>query len=102
MNYKIRVSNLKKSYGKKEVLKGISFDIKEGEIFALLGINGAGKTTTLECMEGLREYDYGKIYINGKVGVQLQTSSLPENIRCYEALNLFSVNLNFMINLIRK
>lgn len=90
MNYKIRVSNLKKSYGKKEVLKGISFDIKEGEIFALLGINGAGKTTTLECMEGLREYDYGKICINGKVGVQLQTSSLPENIRCYEVLNLFS------------
>ena len=48
------------------VLRGLDFQIKQGEIFALLGVNGAGKTTTLECIEGLRKYDEGKIVVNGK------------------------------------
>ena len=59
------------------VLRGLDFQIKQGEIFALLGVNGAGKTTTLECIEGLRKYDEGTIIVNRKPEFQLQSSSLP-------------------------
>ena len=86
----IKIQNLYKSYGKNSVLKGISFDVKKGETFALLGTNGAGKTTTLECIEELRKYDEGETFIDGKFGVQLQSTSLPENIKVIEALTLFS------------
>ena len=61
MNRAIDVRGLKKSYGKNQVLNGLSFYIEEGETFALLGVNGAGKTTALECIEGLRSYDGGSI-----------------------------------------
>ena len=61
----------------------------QGEIFALLGINGAGKTTTLECIEGVRKYDSGTIEVNGKTGVQLQTSSLMPECKVKEAIQLF-------------
>ena len=64
----INVNKLSKNYGTYEVLKGIEFNVKQGEIFALLGINGAGKTTTLEIIEGLRKYDSGTITVNGKIG----------------------------------
>ena len=77
----IEVSGLKKSYGSNMVLRGLDFQIKQGEIFALLGVNGAGKTTTLECIEGLRKYDEGTIVVNGKTGIQLQSSSLPAHIK---------------------
>ena len=76
MNNKLKVSNLKKSYGNSLVINEISFEVDEGTIFALLGTNGAGKTTTLECIEGIKSYDSGSISINGKLGVQLQNSSL--------------------------
>ena len=99
MRAKIRVSNLQKQYGNNVVLKGISFDVHEGTIFALLGTNGAGKTTTLECMEGIRKYNGGEISINGKIGVQLQSSSLPEYIKCYEVLNLFAKWNNTVVNM---
>ena len=59
----INVNELRKNYGPCEVLKGIEFKVKKGEIFALLGINGAGKTTTLEIIEGLRKYDSGTITV---------------------------------------
>lgn len=85
----IKVENLIKSYGQNTVIKGISFDVKKGEVFALLGINGAGKTTTLECIEDLRKYESGKITIDGNLGVQLQSSSLPANIKAIEAFTLF-------------
>ena len=90
MNSIVEVMDLTKSYGKKDVLNGISFTVEKGEIFALLGINGAGKTTALECIEGLRKYDSGKISVMGKKGIQLQSSSLPSFIKPFEALNLFS------------
>ena len=83
-------NNLSKAYGKHQVLENISFTVVKGEIFALLGTNGAGKTTTLECLEGIRRYDTGKILINGKLGVQLQSSSLPADITAKEAIMLFA------------
>lgn len=89
MSLAIKVENLFKSYGSNTVIKGISFNVKKGETFALLGTNGAGKTTTLECIEGLRKYERGEIRINGSLGVQLQSSSLPGNIKALEAYKLF-------------
>ena len=86
----IEVSGLKKSYGSNMVLRGLDFQIKQGEIFALLGVNGAGKTTTFECIEGLRKYDGGTIVVNGKMGIQLQSSSLPAHIKPMEAIKLFA------------
>ncbi|HPN61248.1 MAG TPA: ABC transporter ATP-binding protein [Bacilli bacterium] len=85
----MQIDHLIKSYGTNTVVKDISFTVKHGEIFALLGTNGAGKTTILECIEGLRKYDNGHIKINGKIGVQLQSSSLPANIKAIEAYKLF-------------
>lgn len=90
MSIAIRVDGIIKSYGNNPVIKGISFNVTQGEIFALLGTNGAGKTTTLECIEGLRKYDSGTVTVNGKIGVQLQSSSLPANIKVTEAMKLFS------------
>lgn len=86
----IQVSGLKKSYADHAVLKGLSFHVVKGEIFALLGVNGAGKTTTLECIEGIRKYDSGSIAANGRVGIQLQSASLPNHIRPMEAVRLFA------------
>lgn len=90
MSNAIQINGLRKSYGSQIVLKGLDFQVKSGEIFALLGVNGAGKTTTLECMEGLRKYDSGTITVNGKMGIQLQSSSLPAHIKPMEAVKLFA------------
>lgn len=89
MSIAVKIEGLTKSYGNNNVIKGISFCVNHGEIFALLGANGAGKTTTLECIEGIRRYDSGYITLDGKIGVQLQSSSLPKNIKVIEAMNLF-------------
>ncbi|MDE6275467.1 MAG: ABC transporter ATP-binding protein [Clostridia bacterium] len=86
----IEIKELKKSYGNNAVLKGINLAVRKGEIFALLGANGAGKTTTLECVEGLRKYDSGNITVNGKIGIQLQSSALQAHIKPMEAIKLFA------------
>lgn len=91
MNSIIEVNNLVKKYGDNTVIDNISFNVNKGEIFALLGANGAGKTTTLECIEKLRSYNSGTITVNGSIGVQLQSSSLPSNITVIEAFKLFSM-----------
>lgn len=90
MTNAIQISGLKKSYGNHVVLNSLDFYVRRGEIFALLGVNGAGKTTTIECIEGLRKYDSGSIAVNGKMGIQLQSSSLPEHIKAMEAVKLFA------------
>ena len=90
MSNAIQVRELKKSYDNHIVLKGLNLQISSGEIFALLGVNGAGKTTALECIEGLRKYDSGTITVNGKMGIQLQLSSLPAHIKPMEAVHLFA------------
>ncbi len=90
MKYAIQVDRLKKSYGDHPVLKGLNFNVIKGEIFALLGVNGAGKTTALECIECLRKYDSGSIMVNGRMGIQLQSASLPAHIKPMEAVRLFA------------
>lgn len=90
MNSAIQVRGLKKSYDGNIVLGGLDLEIEKGEAFALLGVNGAGKTTALECIEGLRKYDSGTIAVNGKMGIQLQSSSLPAHIKPMEAVRLFA------------
>ena len=62
----VEVKNLKKSYGLKEAVKGISFKIKHDEILGLLGPNGSGKTTTIGMMLGLLKPSNGEIIIDGK------------------------------------
>jgi len=89
MSVAIVVEDLVKKYGNNTVIQQLSFSAMKGEIFALLGANGAGKTTTLECIEGIRKYNSGKIVVNGKIGVQLQISSLPSNMTALEAYRLF-------------
>jgi ABC-2 type transport system ATP-binding protein len=97
----ISVKALKKSYDKFAAVKGIEFEIEEGEVFGILGPNGAGKTTTLEMMEGLRTIDSGSISIDGIdvkadpqavkeiIGVQLQSSAFFDNLSLIELLHVF-------------
>lgn len=98
----ISVKDLVKRYGNFEAVKGISFEVMEGEIFGLLGPNGAGKSTTLEIIETLRTKTNGKIIVNGFdldkepneikkiIGVQLQSSGYYPNLKLTELINLFS------------
>jgi ABC-2 type transport system ATP-binding protein len=97
----IEVTDLVKQYGQQKAVDGISFTVDEGEIFGILGPNGAGKTTTVECVEGLRTPDAGKVSVMGLdpqrdakelkqvLGIQLQESRLPDRIRVGEALDLY-------------
>ncbi len=86
----LEVDGLVKRYGARTVLKGVSFAVEAGEVFALLGTNGAGKTTVLECVEGLRRPDAGSVRVRGRLGAQLQSGTLPEHIRPLEALRFFA------------
>ena len=63
-NYAIEIKNLVKNYGKKEVLKNISFDIKKGEIISIIGESGAGKSTLMRCINGLEDINSGSINFN--------------------------------------
>ncbi|MYW94437.1 ABC transporter ATP-binding protein [Amycolatopsis rubida] len=98
----IEVSELRKAYGGRVVVDGVSFSVDRGEIFGVLGTNGAGKTTAVECLQGLRAPDSGTISVLGldpardtaelrrRVGTQLQDARLPEKLRVREALSLFA------------
>ncbi len=97
----IDVRDFRKTYGDFIAVDGISFAVNRGEIFGLLGPNGAGKTSTLESLEGLREPNGGELRISGVdptreprklrnvIGVQLQTSGLPESSTVNEAMEFF-------------
>ena len=97
----ISVKNLKKNYGSFQAVKGISFDVYEGEIFGLLGPNGAGKSTTLEIIETLKDKTSGEVIVNGLnldtapheikkiIGVQLQTSGFYPGLNLIELIHLF-------------
>ncbi|MBQ4357427.1 MAG: ABC transporter ATP-binding protein [Acholeplasmatales bacterium] len=61
----LEIKNLYKSYGTKEVLKGINLTVGKGQIVGLIGKNGIGKSTTIDCVTGSKNYNSGEIYING-------------------------------------
>jgi ABC-2 type transport system ATP-binding protein len=98
----IEVSGLHKAYGDFEAVRGIDFEVSEGEIFGLLGPNGAGKTTTVEILEGLRTRSKGQVKVLGidpevskrslkdRIGVCLQSTNLPDKLRVHEALQWFA------------
>ena len=97
----ISIKELVKNYGNFKAVKGISFDVLEGEIFGLLGPNGAGKSTTLEIIETLRPKTSGEINVAGFdldkqpneikkiIGVQLQTSGYYPGLNLIELIDLF-------------
>ena len=85
----VAVTDLKMSYGSKEILKGISFTIKKGKIVGLLGVNGAGKSTTLKMITGIMKPTDGEIIYDGKPwnrGVLEEIGALIENPPIYENL----------------
>ncbi|MFF0159508.1 ABC transporter ATP-binding protein [Streptomyces sp. NPDC005263] len=98
----IEVTDLRKSYGDRAVVDGVSFTVEEGEVFGVLGPNGAGKTTTVECVEGLRVPDAGRVRVTGLdpvaehratrevLGAQLQQSELQAKLTVREALELYA------------
>lgn len=63
----LEIKNIKKSFGKTEVLKGIDFSMNEGEIVAVLGSSGSGKTTLFRCINFLETADEGEIYVNNEM-----------------------------------
>jgi ABC-2 type transport system ATP-binding protein len=98
----ITVTDLHKSYGTYEALRGIDFQIETGEVFGLLGPNGAGKTTTVEILEGYRRRDRGNVSVLGvdpehagldwrqRIGVVLQSGAMYQNLSVVESLELFA------------
>ena len=98
----IRVSHLRKVYGKLAAVDDLSLEVDEGEIFGMVGPNGAGKTTTIECIEGLRSPDSGEVRVLGLdpqrqernlrqlIGTQLQQSQLPDRLKVGEVFDLFA------------
>jgi ABC-2 type transport system ATP-binding protein len=98
----VSVTNLAKRYGEFTAVADVSFEVLEGEIFGILGPNGAGKTTSVECVQGLRHPDSGRVRVLGldprteverlrpQIGSQLQEAALPHRLRVAEALDLFS------------
>jgi len=102
MSSAVFVADLKKAYNGLQALRGVSFEIAQGEIFGLLGPNGAGKTTTVEILEGYRERDGGAVTVLGedpssagldwreRIGVVLQSSSFYDSLTVAENLALFA------------
>ena len=102
MNTIIKVKDLVKNYGNFSAVKGISFEVYEGEIFGLLGPNGAGKSTTLEIIETLRTKTSGEITVCGidldkepgeikkLIGVQLQSSGYYPGLSLVQLIELFA------------
>ena len=62
----LEVQNIRKSFGKTEVLKGVSFSLEKGQVLAIIGSSGSGKTTLLRCLNFLETPDEGEIFVNGK------------------------------------
>ncbi|HXV33595.1 MAG TPA: ABC transporter ATP-binding protein [Gaiellaceae bacterium] len=98
----IAVTDLRKAYGQREVLHGLSFTVETGEVFALLGPNGAGKTTTVEILEGYRRRDGGEVRVLGvdparggrdfkaRIGIVLQSSAVYHLLTVSEIVELFA------------
>ena len=102
MSAAVEVRDLRKSYAAVEAVRGITFEIRAGEVFGLLGPNGAGKTTTIEILEGYRQADAGEVRVLGskprgaptswreRIGVVPQSGELYPNLTVIEHLRLFA------------
>lgn len=109
-NIILSVSDLTKSYGKHQAVKGISFEVAQGEVFGILGPNGAGKTTTFEVIEALRPIDSGTVILDGInvkehpqkvkhiIGIQLQSSNFYDRLSLVEQLKMFASFYNAKID----
>jgi ABC-2 type transport system ATP-binding protein len=98
----VAVRQLEKSYGSVHAVRGVTFDVRRGEVFGLLGPNGAGKTTILEMMEGMLAIDRGTVTVDGvdvsrypervrgSIGIALQKSAFFERLTLRELLGLFA------------
>ena len=98
----IAAANVRKRYGTREILAGLSFEVLRGELFALLGPNGAGKTTTVEILEGYRRVDGGSVRVLGldpvrdgarlrpRIGLMLQEGGIDSRTTPREALRLYA------------
>ena len=97
----VEVFDLRKSYGPVQAVRGISFEVAEGEVFAMLGPNGAGKTTTVEILEGFRKRDGGRASVLGfdpasgdrrlkeQIGIVLQTTGVDPYLTVAETVDMF-------------
>jgi ABC-2 type transport system ATP-binding protein len=97
----ISVRDLRKRYGELEAVRGISFEVQQGEVFALLGPNGAGKTTTVEILEGYRSRDGGDVSVLGhdpataerdlkaRIGIVLQSTGVDPFLTVAETIELY-------------
>ena len=97
----IEVQDLVKSYGDVRAVRGITFDVEAGEVFALLGPNGAGKTTTVEILEGFRQRDGGEVTVLGRdpargerslkaeIGIVLQSTSIDPYLTVSETIDMY-------------
>jgi ABC-2 type transport system ATP-binding protein len=106
----LKVTDLRKRYGDKEVVKGISFEVKRGEVFGILGPNGAGKTTTFEMIEAMRPIDGGEIILDGinvqkdpwsirrVIGVQPQSPSFQDKQKLTEIIEMFAATYGERVN----
>jgi ABC-2 type transport system ATP-binding protein len=98
----IEVSDLRKSYGALEAVRGLSFEVQRGEVFGMLGPNGAGKTTTVEILEGYRQRSAGQVWVLGhdpavrnrqqqeRVGIVLQSCGFYPRVTVREAVEHFA------------
>ncbi len=94
----IEVKHFKISFAGKTVIKDLSFSVKRGEIFGLLGSNGSGKTTTIRALLSLYHQDKGELLINGKAfepGDAIRIGYLPEERGLYKKENVFDVMMYF-------
>lgn len=88
----ISIQNLHKSYGKKQVLRGLNLDVYEGELFGFLGKNGIGKSTTIDCVIGSKKYDSGTIILNGydikyePIAAKYSFGYVASEPACYEVM----------------
>lgn len=89
------VRNLKKSFGKTQVLKGVSFTLEQGQVLAIIGSSGSGKTTLLRCLNFLEQPDFGQIYVSGRplLSDKMTESQIRQNRRSFglvfQNFNLF-------------
>jgi len=98
----IEVSDLRKSYGDVDAVKGISFRVEHGEVFAMLGPNGAGKTTTTEILEGYRARSGGSVSVLGhdpakreralkeRIGIVLQSTGIDPFLTVRETIEMYA------------